>query len=159
MQITQTNDEAVFEQCAKMMVKSEPWITLGIDLARCRSAFDGECKEVYVLKEDEALAGFVILQVCGSFKGYIQTLCIDESWRGRGLGTKLLEFCEKRILKISPNIFICVSSFNSNAIKLYERFGFKLVGELQDFVKTGYSELLLRKTFGPLAGYQPNEKI
>ncbi|HLO79647.1 MAG TPA: N-acetyltransferase, partial [Chitinophagaceae bacterium] len=128
---------------------------LGLDHARCRSAFDGECKEVYVLKEGDALAGFVILQVCGSFRGYIQTLYVDEARRGQGLGTKLLEFCEQRILKISPNIFICVSSFNTSALKLYERFGFKLVGELKDFVKSGYSELLLRKTYGPLVGYQP----
>jgi ribosomal protein S18 acetylase RimI-like enzyme len=138
-----------------MMFKTDPWITLGMDQARCRSAFDGECKEVYVLKEGDAIAGFAILQVCGSFKGYIQTLCVDEAWRGQGLGTRLLEFCEQRILKISPNIFICVSSFNTSAIKLYERFGFKLVGELKDFVKAGFSELLLRKTFGPMVGYQP----
>jgi ribosomal protein S18 acetylase RimI-like enzyme len=150
MQIIQTKDPSIFEKCAEIMVKSDPWITLGMDHARCRAAFDGECKEVYVLKEDDALAGFVILQVCGSFKGYIQILCINEAFRGKGLGTILLQFCEERILTISPNIFICVSSFNNSAIKLYERFGFKLVGELHDFVRSGYSELLLRKTFGPL---------
>jgi ribosomal protein S18 acetylase RimI-like enzyme len=155
MQINQITDPSEFDQCASMMVKSDPWITLGMDLARCRTAFDGECKEVYVLKEGDAIAGFAILQVCGSFRGYIQTLYVDATWRSQGLGTRLLEFCEQRILKISPNIFICVSSFNTSALKLYERFGFKLVGELRDFVKTGYSELLLRKTFGPLVGYQP----
>jgi ribosomal-protein-alanine N-acetyltransferase len=71
-----------------------------------------------------------------------------------GLGRKLLQFCEDRILKISPNIFICVSSFNVGAIKLYYEFGFKLVGELEDFVKKGFTELLLRKTFGPIVGYK-----
>jgi hypothetical protein len=29
------------------------------------------------------------------------------------------------------------------------------VGELQDFVKEGLTELLLRKSFGPLVGYIP----
>jgi len=58
------------------------------------------------------------------------------------------------MLKISPNIFICVSSFNKGAIKLYDDFGFKLVGELNDFVKVGFTELLLRKTFGPIAGFK-----
>jgi hypothetical protein len=38
-------------------------------------------------------------------------------------------------------------------MKLYYEFGFKLVGELSDFVKEGYTELLLRKTFGPIIGY------
>jgi hypothetical protein len=32
--------------------------------------------------------------------------------------------------------------------------GFKLVGELENFVKEGFSELLLRKTVGPRVGYQ-----
>ena len=100
------------------------------------------------------IAGFVILQVCGTFSGYIQTICIREDYRGMGFGTKLLEFCEERILKFSPNIFICVSSFNKGAIKLYYKFGFKLVGELDNFIKEGYTELLLRKTVGPRVGYQ-----
>ncbi len=95
----------------------------------------------------------MIIQVCGTFSGYIQTLCIDERERGKGLGTKLLQFAEQRILRFSPNIFICVSSFNDGAIRLYEEFGFKLVGELRDFVKSGFTELLFRKTVGPIVGY------
>jgi ribosomal protein S18 acetylase RimI-like enzyme len=87
--------------------------------------------------------------------GYIQTICIREDFRGRGFGTKLLEFCEERILKFSPNVFICVSSFNKGAIKLYHEFGFKLVGELDNFIKEGFTELLLRKTAGPRVGYLP----
>jgi ribosomal-protein-alanine N-acetyltransferase len=69
------------------------------------------------------------------------------------MGTRLLHFCEERIRKISPNIFICVSSFNKGAMKLYYEYGFKLVGELNDFVREGFTELLLRKTYGPIVGY------
>jgi len=116
-------------------------------------SFEGTCKEIYVLENENDIMGFAILQICGTFKGYIQTLCVDEIHRGKGLGKKLLQFCEDRILKISPNIFICVSSFNKRAFKLYTEFGFKLIGELQDFMKTGFTELLLRKTFGPIAGH------
>ena len=50
-------------------------------------------------------------------------------------------------------MFICVSSFNSGAIKLYYEFGFKLIGEMENFVKEGFTELLLRKTVGPRVGY------
>ena len=152
-QITQTTDPKKLETCAAMMSLSNPWITYGMDHAFCLKAFEGECKEVYVLEKDKEILGFVILQVCGSFRGYIQTLCVKESFRGKGLGRRLLQFCEERILKISPNIFICVSTFNKGAIKLYEEFGFKLVGELPDFVKPGLTELLLRKSFGPMVGW------
>lgn len=141
------------EQCAKMMAETDPWITLEIPYDQCLKAFDGPCKEFYILETDAQVAGFVILQTCGSFKGYIQTLCIAQQHRDKGLGTKILQFCEERILKISPNIFICVSSFNTGAFKLYENYGFKLVGELENFVKEGYTELLLRKTTGPINGF------
>jgi ribosomal protein S18 acetylase RimI-like enzyme len=148
-----STDQKQIDQCAEMMTQTDPWITLGISYENCLKAFEGPCKEIYILEADGGIAGFVILQICGSFKGYIQTLCIDPRLRGKGLGTGILQFCEERILKISPNIFICVSSFNKAALELYQKFGFKLIGELENFVKAGYSELLLRKTVGPVSGY------
>jgi ribosomal protein S18 acetylase RimI-like enzyme len=151
--IKTVEDTGVFNTCARMMEASDPWATLGMSYDQCRLAFDGPCKEVYVAESENKLAGFVILQVCGSFKGYIQTICVDESCRGRGVGKQILQFCERRILAISPNIFICVSSFNKRAIKLYTETGFKLIGELTDFVKEGFTELLLRKSVGSILGY------
>lgn len=148
-----TADPKNFAVCALMMSKTDPWITLGMNYEQCLKAFDGSCKEIYVVETENVIAGFVILQVCGTFSGYIQTICIGEDYRGKGFGTKLLQFCEDRILKFSPNVFICVSSFNKGAARLYYDFGFKLVGELDNFVKEGFSELLLRKSVGPRVGY------
>jgi ribosomal protein S18 acetylase RimI-like enzyme len=149
-----TNDPGIFEVCAEMMSKTDPWITLGMDYDQCLMAFEGNYKEIYIIEESDVIAGFVILQIAGTFSGYIQTICIDEAFRGKGSGKKLLKFCEERILKFSPNIFICVSSFNEGAKKLYYELGFKLVGELDNFVKKGFTELLLRKTVGPRVGYK-----
>jgi ribosomal-protein-alanine N-acetyltransferase len=148
-----TADPEDFEVCALMMSVTDPWMTLDMNYDQCLKAFDGSSKEIYVLLLYNEITGFVIIQTTGSFAGYIQTICISKDFRGKGYGKKLLEFCEERILKISPNIFICVSSFNKGAIKLYYDFGFKLVGELDNFVKEGFTELLLRKTFGPRVGY------
>jgi len=153
LKIYLTTDPQNIAACALMMSKSDPWITLTMDYDQCLKAFEGHCKEIYVVEVENEIAGFVIIQICGTFKGYIQTIFINESYRGKGIGKKLLLLCEERILKISPNIFICVSSFNKGAIKLYLEFGFKLVGELDNFVKEGFTELLLRKTFGQMAGY------
>ncbi len=151
----QTTDKQHIAVCARMMAMSDPWITMGIGYDQCLSAFEGPSKEIWVIEIDKEIVGFVILQIGGTFKGYIQTICIDVAYRGRGLGKKLLQFCEDRILEISPNIFICVSSFNHGAIRLYKEFGFRLVGELDNFVKEGFTELLFRKSFGPMMGYQP----
>jgi ribosomal protein S18 acetylase RimI-like enzyme len=156
--ITKTSDPHDFEACAKMMSQTDPWITLGMDFRQCLKAFEGDCREIYVAGSGSEIAGFVILQVCGTFSGYIQTVCVSEENRGKGFGTRLIEFCEKRTLEFSPNIFICVSSFNKGAYELYQRLGFRLVGILENFVKDGFDELLLRKTVGPRVGYHPAKK-
>jgi ribosomal-protein-alanine N-acetyltransferase len=151
--INLTTDPGKIAVCALMMSETDPWITLEMNYEQCLKAFEGACKEIYIAEYQKEIAGFVIIQTCGTFSGYIQTICVSETFRGNGLGRILLQYCEERILKFSPNVFICVSSFNKRAAKLYYDFGFKLVGELDNFVKEGFSELLLRKTVGPRVGY------
>jgi ribosomal-protein-alanine N-acetyltransferase len=158
--IEQTTNADDFAVCAAMMMQNDPWVRLGMNYAYCLKAFDGDFKEIFVLKKDNKIIGFVVMQTQGTFKGYVQTICIDAANRGGGYGTKLLRFCEGRILQYSPNIFICVSSFNEGAIQLYYKLGYQLVGELKDFVKKGSTELLLRKTVGGLADYVlPSAKL
>ena len=152
IELTANPDDFAF--CAKIMLGTDPWIKLGLSYEQCLKAFEGKFREVFLLKNEKEIMGFVIIQPQGTFKGYIQTIAINETYRGSGYGTQLLQFCEDRILKYSPNIFICVSSFNHGAIQLYTKFGFELVGELKDFVKKGFTELLLRKTVGPVVGYE-----
>ena len=38
--------------------------------------------------------------------------------------------------------------------QLYTKFGFEPVGELKDFVKKGFTELLMRKTVGAIVDYK-----
>jgi ribosomal protein S18 acetylase RimI-like enzyme len=151
--IEQTTDPADFAICAEIMSQTDPWITLGMGLEDCLKAFEGDYREVFVLRKQDTIAGFFIIQPQGSFKGYIQTIAVAEACRGKGYGTHILRFCEDRILKYSPNIFICVSSFNQGALNLYTRFGFEKAGELKDFIKNGFTEILLRKTVGPALDY------
>jgi ribosomal protein S18 acetylase RimI-like enzyme len=155
--IEQTIDPADFATCAAIMSRTDPWITLGMDAEDCSKAFQGLHREVFVLRKGYEIAGFFIIQPQGSFKGYIQTIAVTEGYRGKGYGTRILKFCEDRILKYSPNIFICVSSFNQGALNLYTRFGFEKVGELKDFIKIGFTEILLRKTAGPVFDYKVSD--
>jgi len=153
LKITATKDSKVFAECARLMSQSDPWIILGLPYEYCTKAFEGDFREVFLAEYEMEPVGFVIMQTQGTFKGYIQTIFIKESWRGRGLGKKLIQFCEDRIFKYSPNVFICVSSFNQGALQLYEELGYKKVGALDNFLKEGYAELLYRKTLGPIVGY------
>ena len=39
------------------------------------------------------------------------------------------------------------------AQRLYERLGYDVVGEFKDYIISGHSEILLRKTIAPLSEY------
>ena len=145
-----SEDEA--RACAQMMSTSEPWITLGRSFEQSLRIIQDPTREVYVARNEGRIAGFLILCMTGAFVGYIQTVCVDPELRDRGLGTRLVRFAEERIFGECPNIFMCVSSFNTEAKRLYLRLGYEVVGELRDYIVAGHSEILLRKTTGPLAG-------
>ena len=151
--------DAEARACAEIMSTSEPWVTLGRLFEESYHILRDPEREVYVALESEdvaesktpRVAGFLILVMQGAFVGYIQSLAVHPRWRGRGLGTSLMAFAERRIFRVQPNVFICASSFNPGARRLYERLGYEVVGELTDFVVRGHSEMLMRKTTGPLA--------
>lgn len=138
--------------CARIMAENEPWITLRRDYEASLAIVRDPLREVYVACPTAAadVLGFVILVMHGAFVGYIQSIGVREDWRGRGLGTRLIAFAEARIFRETPNVFICASSFNERARALYARLGYETVGELRDYVVRGESELLMRKSVGPL---------
>ena len=90
----------------------------------------------------------------GAFVGYIQSVCIAPEWRSKGIGSQLMAYVEKRIFSETPNAFICVSSFNNGAQRFYERLRYEVIGELKDYIISGHSEILLRKTTAPLAEFR-----
>jgi len=64
-----------------------------------------------------------------------------------------MRFAGKRIFVETPNVFICVSSFNQNAQAFYKKLEYVIVGGLKDYIVSGHSEILLRKTIGPLKDF------
>ncbi|MFL5402441.1 MAG: GNAT family N-acetyltransferase [Gemmatimonadales bacterium] len=154
LSIARLESEADARAGAQLMASSEPWVTLERSYEASLQILKDPTREVYVARDGSGLAGFLILCMSGALVGYIQTILVHPDRRGEGLGSKLVEFAEERILRVSPNIFMCVSSFNHGARRLYERLGYRVVGELTDYIVQGYSEILLRKTVGPTTGYQ-----
>ena len=150
-----TSSKTDFAVCAAMMATQDPWVTLGFSDVDCLLAFPGDHRQVWIWINEEHIRGFIIVQHTGSFRGYIQTLCVHPAYQNSGAGSALLAFAEKQIADYSPNVFICVSSFNQKAHALYLRKGYQEVGVLKDFIKTGFDEILMRKTSGPNFHYQP----
>lgn len=147
--ITKLENVDQARQCARMMAHSEPWITLRRDYPTALKMLQDSSREIYVALIGEQVVGFIILVMHGPFRGYIQTVGVMPRWRNSGIGTKLIEFAEGRIFREAPNVFMCVSSFNEQAQKLYARLGYEVVGELKEFIVPDHSEILLRKTIAP----------
>lgn len=146
--IRRLEGDADLSLCARMMAESEPWVTLGRTVESSRRNLQDSGKEVYVLKDGDRVLGFVVIDLRGPFPGYLQTVCVHPGQRGRGHGARLIAHAEARIFQESPNVFMCVSTFNPDAKRLYERLGYTVVGELSDYIVRGHGEVLLRKTRG-----------
>jgi ribosomal protein S18 acetylase RimI-like enzyme len=143
--------------CAQIMATSEPWITLKRNYGEALKMVANPLREVYVAVFNGEVIGFIILQMEGTFTGYIQTVAVRADWRGQGLGSHLIAFAERRIFSEKPNVFMCVSSFNKKAQRLYRRLGYKKNGVLKSFIVPAHDEILLRKTRGPLVKFNPQK--
>jgi [ribosomal protein S18]-alanine N-acetyltransferase len=151
-EISALSTQAEVEACVQLMASSDPWRTLGIPHSACLATASNAQRERYVAYVDGAFAGFVILNLQGGFVGYLQTIAVAPQFRSQGVGAALMQFAEERIFKDFVNVFICVSGFNTRAQQFYARLGYETVGELHDYLVAGQSEILLRKTRGPIRG-------
>jgi ribosomal-protein-alanine N-acetyltransferase len=158
MKIRKLRNPAEAKECARLMASSEPWITLRRTYDQTIKMLNDPTREVYLGLVKDEIVGFVIFLMRGALVGYIQTVAVKPEWRNKGIGSKLLDFAEKKIFTRTSNVFMCVSSFNKKAQRLYQRLGYEVIGELKDYIVLGHSEILLRKTIGSLTEFKNHTK-
>jgi ribosomal protein S18 acetylase RimI-like enzyme len=76
----------------------------------------------------------------------IRTLWIEEAFRGRGLGSKLLGRAEEEA-KARGARQIVLSTHSFQAPEFYKRFGFEIIGGVSDYPR-GHRQFWLRKPLG-----------
>lgn len=91
--------------------------------------------EGYLLEEDGVIAGFSYLSFfysceMGGNVVMIEELFIKEDFRGRGLGRKFFEWLYAQYPD-TVRYRLEVTAENTDAIRLYERLGFKMLPYLQ----------------------------
>lgn len=134
-----------YEWCARLMVSTEPWITLQRDLEGCRATLTRPGTELFVARSGAALLGFILLAPYGfAAAPYIACFAVSAVARGQGVGAQLLTFTEQRY-RGRHHLFLLVSSFNDRAQEFYRRHGFEFIGELKDYIVAGHSELIFHK--------------
>lgn len=131
-------DEA--KECALLMSSCEPWVTLKRSYDDSLKTFLDRSNETYIVKTQESIIGFITVNCQGSLTPYIRSVALLPEYRNKGIGTHLIKSVEKIYSPVSRNIFICVSSFNEKAKKLYLYLGYKIVGELENYIITGQSD-------------------
>jgi [ribosomal protein S18]-alanine N-acetyltransferase len=139
-----TDDER--EWTAQLLAGSEPWITLGVTLEKCRISCNDPEYLLYVAHLAGKPCGSVLIHkrgVAGS--PYIKSIAVSDEFRSHGIGAVLIEFTENLFRNEAKHLFLCVSSFNARARSFYERLGFEAVGEFKDYIVEGKSEILMHK--------------
>lgn len=158
LKISRTASVKDLRAAARRMAASDPWLKLGLDARRCFKSLAAPYRETYSASSGGVHAGHVTINMNGLLRGYIQVLFVAEGRRGRGVGEGLMRFAEKKIFRDSPNVFLCVSSFNKGAIRFYRGLGYRKAGLLENFLAKGHDEILMRKTRGPLLSYKTGKK-
>ena len=120
---------------------------------RLADVLDGSCRGL-VAEEAGRVVGFVVYTVRGTFvhSGYVRTVAVAADAQNRGIGRRLMDAAEAAILEHGPNVFLLVSAGNAGAQRFYERRGYRRIGEIADYVRRGITEVLYRKTLGPIHG-------
>jgi ribosomal protein S18 acetylase RimI-like enzyme len=138
----------------RLLAGSDPWKRLGYGDADWDRLFEsirsGQGREGYVVEAEAGVVGVALLRERFLLGAYLELLAIAPEARGEGLGSALLAHLESLVFAQARNLFVCVSDFNEGARRFYARHGYQEIGPIPDLLIPGSSELLLRKTIGPV---------
>ena len=94
-----------------------------------------ELKQIYIAKFKDEIIGYImfdIIEKTNYIMRYrkqlnIDAICVDEKYRGKGIGTYLLNYTKEIAIENNcTDMYLAVSEENKRAIKCYEKFGFKV---------------------------------
>ena len=124
-------------QVHELHVKWDSDLFKSVEEAISKEYFESKIKDegIFIAKEENEIVGYVIFNIAE--KDYpsmryrkqlsIEAICVDENCRGKGIGTALLEYVKKVAKeKGCTDLYLTVNKENDNAIKLYEKFGFRV---------------------------------
>ena len=117
---------------------SEPWSENSL-----RDELTNETARFYVLRDGENLLGYIgSNNICNEV--YITNVAVNSKYRGKGYGKILVNHLIKQS-EAERAFFITleVRKSNENAIALYEKCGFKLIGERKNFYSKPQEDALI----------------
>ncbi len=128
-----------------------PWAHYGFNGSKIAASFTGRSEGVSRFQVECAgeLAGAIIV-VCPWLAGpYLQMLAILPPYQSHGVGARILAWFEAEARGHFRNLWLCVSGFNGNAQRFYQAHGYHHVATLDDLMRDGDAEFLMRKRLAP----------
>jgi GNAT superfamily N-acetyltransferase len=105
----------------------------------------GDARDLVILLRDPA--GRIYAGLSGHTWGgaaEVKLLWVDEAWRYRGVGSRLLRAAEQEA-RIRGCAKMVLSTHSFQAPQFYRRLGYAIAGEVRDY-PAGHSHMLLEKT-------------
>ncbi len=133
---------------AEALAGMDPWGRLGFKPAVLTTYLEKRdgALSVYGIEIGGHLAGGMTLRYPWLKGPYLELLAVLPAYQKHGLGRLALEWAMARARHGGAgNLWACVSAFNTPARAFYHRLGFVETCQLDDLVRDGEAEMLLRK--------------
>ncbi len=131
-----------------MLTAADPLFSqYGMTESTARKTFRGALKNkdasVKVAIIQGEIAGFAYFVKRASFmrSGYLRLIGVSIRFQGRGIGKRLMRAMEAEI-QGPQGIFLLVTQSNRKARKFYESLGYRKVGVLCGYIRTGINECI-----------------
>ena len=102
----------------------------------------GKSLRIFIRDEEDKVVGGIIANLFGGW-AYIALLWVDESLRGKGYGTKLLNRLETEAARLGCT-HAHLDTYSFEARPFYEKAGYEVFGTLENY-PPGHCKYFLRK--------------
>jgi ribosomal protein S18 acetylase RimI-like enzyme len=138
------------EDLAGRITAIDPWRRLGYEPGALRTYFaqreTGARRRLFV--EAGQAVGAAVIRHPWLRGPYIELLALFPEAQGQGHGGAFIAWLSAQAASRSRNLWVITSEANERALVFYQRHGFEPVGPLDDLVRAGECEILLRKRLG-----------
>jgi [ribosomal protein S18]-alanine N-acetyltransferase len=114
--------------------------------------------DMIVLHSGREIVGYAVFWAVLD-QGELGNVAISARWRGRGLGAQLVaEVIRRAARRGVREVFLEVRPLNTAARKLYERFGFTMVGRRRNYYQEPVEDaLVMRRPIHPPSRSRPED--
>ena len=95
-----------------------------------KNSIHGYVDKIFVIKENKKVLGYItckLISISKKLYGLIDLIAVDKRFRGKGIGTYLIEGALKWFAARVKSVYVATQASNIEAIRLYEKHGFRMV--------------------------------